>query len=108
MKPSRYLLPLLAFVFVTLLQTQASAADTPVGSWKWFNDDTLVVKPDSSVWRDDQKLGDWEWTDKAKLEFIISWQANRKDKLTLSADGNKISGVNADGEPVSGTRVPVK
>jgi len=108
MKPSRYLLPLLALVLVTLLQTQASAADTPVGSWKWFNNDTLVVKPDSSVWRDDKKLGDWEWTDKAKLEFIIIWQATRKDKLTLSADGNKLSGVNADGEPVSGTRVPVK
>jgi hypothetical protein len=108
MKHTRFILPLLAVLFVTLIQGQASAADSPVGSWKWFNNDSIVVKPDSTVWRDDQKLGDWEWTDKAKLEFTIVWQAVRKDKLTLSADGNKISGVNADGEPVSGTRVPLK
>jgi len=108
MKTTRFILPLLAVLFVTLLQGQASAADSPVGSWKWFNNDTIVVKADATVWRDDKQLGEWEWTDKAKGDFTILWQAIRKDKLTLSTDGNKISGVSADGEPVSGTRVPVK
>jgi len=108
MKISHLLTPLFALLFITLLQGQASAADTPVGSWKWFNDDTIVIKEDSTVWRDDKQLGEWEWADKAKLDFTILWQAIRKDKLKLSADGNKISGTNADGEPVSGTRIPAK
>ena len=75
MKKTRFILPLLAVLFVTLIQGQASAADSPVGSWKWFNNDSIVVKPDSTVWRDDQKLGDWEWTDKAKLEFTTIHRA---------------------------------
>jgi len=84
------------------------AEDSPVGSWKWVNSDTLVIKQDSSVWRDDQKLGDWAWIDKATNEFFIMWQSKRKDTLKLSASGNEITGTNADGEPVSGTRVPAK
>lgn len=106
MKKTRFILPLLAVLFVTLIQGQASAADSPVGSWKWFNNDSIVVKADSTVWRDDKQLGEWAWADKSKLEFTILWQAIRKDKLQLSADGDKISGVNADGEPVSAVRIP--
>jgi hypothetical protein len=70
--------------------------------------DTIVVKADTTVWRDDKQLGEWQWVDKSKGEFSIVWQAIRKDQLKLSSDGNGISGTNADGEPVSGTRILVK
>jgi len=107
MKNFRLIL-LLSLVFVSFLHAQTSASGSPVGSWKWAQNATLVIKEDLTVLSDGKPFGTWKWIDESKLEFVITGQTKRKDTLKLSATGNEISGVNNDGEPVSGVRVTAK
>jgi hypothetical protein len=108
MKTSRLFIPIFSLLVVTLLQVQASQNDNPVGSWAWFNKNIVIIKPDSTVWQDGKEKASWKWIDESTREFCIVWPTNRKDTLKLSASGDEVSGVNADGEPVSAVRVPAK
>jgi len=108
MKLSRLFIPLLSLFFVTLLQGQAAPTDNPVGSWKWINNNTLIIKTDSTVWQDGNEVAQWKWIDESTRQFSVVWPTGRKDTLKLSASGNEVDGVNADGEPVSGVRILVK
>jgi len=105
MKKSRFIISALTLLFVTLFSVQASSADSPVGAWKWINNDTIELKADLTVWGNNKEIGVWKWIDEAKNEFFIIWPSGRKDTMKLSASGQEVSGVNADGEPVSGVRV---
>ena len=108
MKKTRFIISALTLLFVTLFSVHASSTDSPVGAWEWINNDTIELKADLTVWGNNKEIGAWKWIDEAKNEFTITWPSGRKDTLKLSASGQEVSGVNADGEPVSGTRVPVK
>ncbi len=108
MKKSRLIIPALLILFVTLLNVQASSPGSPVGSWKWINNDTIELKEDLTVWGNNKQIGAWKWIDEAKHEFSIIWPSGRKDTLKLSATGKEVSGVNIDGEPVSGVKIPAK
>ena len=108
MKPSRLFLSALALFIVTLLQVQASTPNSPVGKWKWANDNIIELKQDSKVYEGSNQIATWKWVDEGKLEFAVVWPTGRKDTLKLSADGNAASGVDADGGAVSGVRIPVK
>jgi len=107
MKNFRFIL-LLSLVFVSFLHAQTSASGSPVGSWKWEQNATLTIKADFTVWTDDKPFGTWKWIDESKLAFAIIGPTKRKDTLKLSASGNEISGVNNDGESVSGVREAAK
>jgi hypothetical protein len=48
--------------------------------------------------------GKWSCTDPRKRIFSIVWNHGFTDVLTLSADGQRLEGVNNDGEPVSFVR----
>jgi hypothetical protein len=89
-----------------------------VGTWKWFNGDTVYVHPDGT--QDSLNAGKtisvrtWTLKDPSKGIYELVWKNPNGiesqwysgiDTLTLSADGNKLDGYNQKNMRVTASRI---
>lgn len=73
-----------------------------VGAWRWPNGGIIVVRPDGTF-TVGNIIGHWRTTNAAARSYAMTWP-NPVDTVTLSADGQRVSGANQYGIPISGTR----
>jgi hypothetical protein len=71
-----------------------------VGVWQGNRDDKLEFKPGGKV-----KGGSWSWTDRVQREARIDWNGGTKLDLTISADGEQMTGKNSFGQKRSFKRL---
>jgi hypothetical protein len=71
-----------------------------IGSWLWFNSATVVIKPGGVV-----TTGPIQASWQCEGDVIVITGPLWIDRMTLSADGNTLSGTNALGLAVSGKRL---
>ncbi|MGD0223196.1 MAG: hypothetical protein ABSF71_12730 [Terriglobia bacterium] len=96
----------MAALLAVLAGTNAYPAgcDGLVGTWNWFTGSVVTFRADHAILYDGNQAGKWECTDAAHGSAKLRWNAGYIDTVTLS--GDRISGVNQQGVPVSGTRKP--
>jgi C-terminal peptidase prc len=80
-----------------------SRRDPIVGQWSWFSGYTMTMDEAGTINSDNANR--WNCLDTEKRLYKLSWQSGFTDTLTLSADGNRLSGNNQKGAEVSGTRL---
>jgi hypothetical protein len=71
------------------------------GSWKW-GDIIIAIKSDGTAHHAIAGSGTWTCNDR---QYVFSWSNGITDHVTLSADGNSLSGSNNLGWTFSGTRL---
>lgn len=80
-----------------------------VGTWKWFNGAIVTVGPGGSLSSSQGFSGSWRCTDRERRLFDFNWTQGPSgpwyDKLTLSADGQTLSGQNQDGTGISASKL---
>lgn len=77
------------------IDNSTAAATAVAGYWRFGNGAAMQIKDDGAVANPKSpKAGRWNWTDTAKREFIIRWE-NHSDTLTLSDDGEKLTGISS-------------
>ena len=90
---------------------QASGSDSCqkiAGNWKWFTGGIVIIHADNKVgWKATPNAtsaipGTWQCDQKGA--YTLSWSNGFVDSLTLSGDGNSLSGANAQGVKVTATR----
>ncbi len=90
--------------------TVASSPD-PAGKWAWTSGRVLSIHADGSFVVESGegkgRGGTWRWEKRPKGEFSMIWASgNFKDAMTLSSDGNHITGANNKGDTVKVNRIP--
>jgi uncharacterized caspase-like protein len=86
--------------------TEKPAADTPslckklLGTWSWFIGPDVTFRADGSA---TTSLFQASWTCRDS-QVVMVWNHGFTDRLTISPDGNRLSGRNQVGTAVSGTR----
>ncbi len=80
------------------------------GKWAWTSGRVLSIHEDGSFVVDSGegkgRGGTWRWEKRPKGEFTMIWATgNFKDTMTLSSDGNHITGANNKGNTVSVDRI---
>ncbi|MDR4497108.1 MAG: tetratricopeptide repeat protein [Candidatus Scalindua sp.] len=103
---------LLTFGF-TLFHLQNTAYAVPceaiTGRWAWFTGGNVTLNPDGTVTSQEfGNLGTWECADTARGAFTLRWIFGNPpfvDTLTLSADGQSLSGTNQFQYPVTAKRI---
>jgi hypothetical protein len=77
-----------------------------VGTWKWFNGDTISFFADGSsksvAPNGNVGLGSWQQF-KGSL-YALDWGTAYIDSLYMSANGTQLSGYNQQGAHVTGTK----
>jgi Tol biopolymer transport system component len=85
----------------------APAADPVVGKWAWFNGGTVSILPDGTLTHEQGNRGTWTVQDRARRVYVLRWrQGDFVDTVTLSEDGQSLSGTNQGGAAVSARRTP--
>ena len=84
--------------------------DGLVGSWRWFNGATVTCSQDGTCTASNGFHAKWSCTDPAG-RFEIQWSRKGKnvefvDSMSLSGDGQNITGKNQFGGSVSANRKP--
>jgi hypothetical protein len=79
----------------------ARGCERAIGSWLWFNSGTVVLKPGGAMSAGGPITGTW----RCEGEVVVITGPFWVDRLTLSADGNSMSGTSALGLAVSGKRM---
>jgi len=87
-----------------------AACDGLVGSWRWFNGATVTCSQDGTCTASNGFHAKWSCTDPAG-RFEIQWSRKGKnvefvDSMSLSGDGQNITGKNQFGGSVSASRKP--
>lgn len=102
---------LIILLIILLASTDGSAADTPsvAGTWDWVGGQVLVVLPDQTqkVWWDGNQVnqGTWQILNPATRQYQFKYDnGGWVDTVTLSADGNTLTGTNQQGTSLRGTR----
>ena len=92
------LIPLL-LILPVLARAEGPTETAAVGTWHWFNNDTVTLRRDHTVLSSGRAAGTW----KAHHHMVeIVWQKDGwVDRLQMSMDGNMLDG---GATHVSGTR----
>jgi len=102
---------LAAGVSLFSLQDNAHAVscDAIVGDWAWFTGGNVTLNPDGTITsKEFGSLGTWECTNTTRGVFTLRWVFGSPpfvDTLTLSADGQSLSGKNQFQYPVTASRI---
>lgn len=94
-------------VFLSSFQPHAYAVscDAIVGEWAWFTGGNVTLTPDGTITsKEVGKVGTWECTNTTRGVFTLRWVFGTPpfvDTLTLSADGQSLSGKNQFQYPVT-------
>jgi hypothetical protein len=97
-------------LIVLLLLTVPASAQEPrrndiSGTWKWFVGPTLTIKSDHTF-SNGENSGTWEVTNAAERKYTFRWDVGGfVDNVTLSKDGQKLTGNNNQKNAVSGERI---
>jgi hypothetical protein len=86
------------------VQMFGAGCDTLKGEWNWFTGGVVTLKDDHAVLYDGKPAGRWECTDNGGSTAKLHWSSGFIDSITVS--GDRISGVNQQGVPISATRKP--
>ncbi len=108
-------LVLFLVVGVSLFSAQrhahAVSCDSIVGDWAWFTGGNVTLNPDGTITsKEFGNLGTWECTDDTRGVFTLRWVFGTPpfvDTLTLSADGQSLSGKNQYQYPVTVNRISI-
>jgi hypothetical protein len=84
-------------------QRISGTAQSVVGAWKWPNGATTALGQDCEA-QNGPLSG--KWTQHPGNAIRIVWNFFFTDDVTLSSDGQSLSGKNMQGAPVGGKRVP--
>ena len=84
-------------------QRSSGTAQSVVGAWKWPNGATTVLSAGGEA-QNGSLSG--KWTQQRANAIRIVWNFFFTDDVTLSPDGQSLSGKNMQGMPVGGRRVP--
>ena len=77
------------------------------GAWNWFNNVVVWFQLDGSCSAANGFTCTWSVVDETTRHIVIIWNGGQYvDNLTLSADGNFLSGTNQFGHYVTGNRQP--
>ena len=74
-----------------------------IGSWKWFNNITVQISGDYRFSASDNTNGTWGCLPNGKIE--MRWNTRWVDTLSISSDGNSISGKNQQGASIGASRI---
>ena len=75
-----------------------------IGTWSWFTGETVEIRPDGTF-SSEKNRGNWELSDQYSRQYTLRWEVGEWiDSLTLSNDGDSLSGQNQYGTTVTGTR----
>lgn len=103
----------LAVAFITAgtvwaADTPAAKADPIAGRWRWVNNDIVTILPDGTASCPSVGTATWKCTSKAKPPtYVINWKDGIFiDTVHLLKGGKVISGKNAQGQPITATRLP--
>jgi hypothetical protein len=77
-----------------------SSCGRVVGTWRWGNGATVVIKPSGSLSQSDFS---GKWTCK-EGQYVFVWSTGFTDRASLSTDGNHMEAVNNLGIHFSPTR----
>lgn len=80
-----------------------------LGQWEWFDGQTLVFRANGVAERLDDSSREISWSKDPdrELGYIITWDGGSwVDTITLSDDLNGISGMNQNGNTITGSRTP--
>ncbi len=91
-------------VFMLPALVQAAGCDASVGTWKWFNGGSVTLTPQKTVLMNGKPEGKWDCTDPKRGLTTVRWNAGFVDTLTV--DGNRMTGKNQQGIPISADRKP--
>ncbi|MCG8608396.1 FecR family protein [bacterium] len=77
-----------------------------VGAWRWSNGGRVDIRENGTMsGGGGSNSGTWEWDSRRRV-FILRWkQGGWVDTVTLSVDGQRLSGSNQQGTTVSATRI---
>lgn len=81
--------------------TQSKSCSRPVGNWNWFNGGAVKINPDGTFVAPGTG---GTWICLAGNQIRMNWNEGWVDVLSLSDDGNQLSGSNQHGGPVSASR----
>jgi hypothetical protein len=71
------------------------------GRWAWGTDRVVTIQEDGRFTVSKGEGGKWNWTNADLGEFTMIWNSGGYvDKLTISSDGNNITGSNNKGHKV--------
>ena len=98
---------LLRWVLLGSFVTLPAAAQELTGRWNWGAGGGVVELDAGGTGRDPRgNTVRWTRKDAAQRLYVLQWSHNFTDTVTLSADGNSLTGVNQQGYRFSATRVP--
>ncbi|HEX4485985.1 MAG TPA: toll/interleukin-1 receptor domain-containing protein [Terriglobales bacterium] len=83
------------------LISPAPARDPVIGCWTWFNGAPVTINSDGRIVAE-PFTGKWQRV--GQRSYHLTWP-EAVDAITISADGNSLSGSNQYGFPTSGTRL---
>ena len=87
---------------------QAASCDAVVGTWAWFVGGEVTIKSDGTFTQQSGNSGNWECTDAFKNAVTLKWvKGGFVNKMTLSADGAKLSSTDPSQPLVTAKRVGV-
>jgi hypothetical protein len=90
---------------VSTSQSATSAACNAVqGDWSWFTGYVVSLKANHTILYGDRPAGTWECINSSRNSARLKWSSGFIDSISVSNDGEKISGVNNIGVKVSGNR----
>jgi hypothetical protein len=79
-----------------------TGTDPVVGEWRWFNGSSITIRPDGQITGTNNQRG--RWNREAPGRYVLNWEEGWVDRVGL--EGNRLSGTNQQGMPVSGERAP--
>lgn len=81
--------------------------DPIVGKWTWFDGKTVTINPDGTLEHEAGNRGTWNIQDRPRRVYTLRWlQGNFVDTVTVSEDGQNLSGPNQGGTAVSARKLP--
>lgn len=89
-------------------ETAPTQKDPIVGTWRWFNNQEVMVIPDGTF--SSRKGGDGKWefvaANSAGREYRFYWSGGKSiDTVTLNSDSTKLSGNNLVNAVISADRI---
>ena len=80
----------------------AAGCDAALGSWKWFNGGSVTLTPQKTLLMNGKPEGKWDCSDPKRGVTVLRWNGGFVDTVTIT--GNKMTGKNQQGNPVSAVK----
>ena len=81
---------------------QAAGCEASIGDWKWFNGGSVTLTKEKTLLMNGKPEGKWECADQKRGATILRWNGGFVDTVTVT--GNRMTGKNQQGAPVSADR----